>query len=146
MPEELWRQVEPLLPVPPTRRRRYPGRFPADDRAALAGLVFVLKTGLTWRELPREVAGVSGVTCGRRLWDWAEAGFFSAVHELLLNQLRVLEQLDLATVVVDGSHVRVLKGRRALARRSGSTRLETPCDHRRWWHPVGSHVDRRESS
>ncbi len=112
VPDELWRRVEPLLPVRPPRRSRYPGRLPTDDRAALAGIVFVLKTGITWRELPRDVAGCSGVTCWRRLRDWTEAGVFTAVHELLLDQLRALGRLDLETVVVDGSHVRALKGGR----------------------------------
>ena len=110
MPDELWQRVAPLLPARPPRRTRYPGRLPADDRAALAGIVFVLKTGITWRELPREVAGCSGVTCWRRLRDWTEAGVFPAVHTLLLDQLRALGQLDLDTMVVDGSHVRALKG------------------------------------
>ncbi|GAA0569500.1 hypothetical protein GCM10009533_72550 [Saccharopolyspora spinosporotrichia] len=91
--------------------------MPVDDRAALAGIVFVLKTGITWRELPHEVAGCSGVTCWRRLRDWSEAGVFNAVHELLLDQLRALDRLDLNTVVVDGSHVRALKGGRRRAPR-----------------------------
>ena len=44
--DELWALVEPLLPAPKPRRFRYPGRLPADDRRALAGIVFVLKTGI----------------------------------------------------------------------------------------------------
>jgi transposase len=91
--------------------------LPVDDRAALAGIVFVLKTGITWRELPREVAGCSGVTCWRRLRDWTEAGVFARVHALLLDQLRALDRLDLEIAVVDGSHVRALKGGRRRAPR-----------------------------
>ena len=117
VPEGLWERVKPLLPPRPPRRDRYPGRLPTSDRAALAGIVFVLKTGITWRELPREVAGCSGVTCWRRLRDWTEAGVFEAVHELLLDQVRALDRLDLDTVVVDGSHVRALKGGRRRAPR-----------------------------
>jgi transposase len=45
------------------------GRRPIDDRAALAGNVFVPKTGLTWNQLPTALAGCSGVTCWRRLRD-----------------------------------------------------------------------------
>ena len=41
---------------------RYPGRKRADDRAALAGIVFVLKTGIAGNQLPRAVSGCSGVT------------------------------------------------------------------------------------
>lgn len=118
VPDELWQRVEPLLPARAPRRSRYPGRLPVDERAALAGIVFVLKTGITWRELPREVAGCSGVTCWRRLRDWTEAGVFTAVHELLLEQLRALDRLDLDVAVVDGSHVRALK--------TGHTRAPRP--------------------
>jgi transposase len=110
VPEDLWLRVEPLLPARPPRRSRYPGRLPVDDRAALAGIVFVLKTGISWRELPGEVFGCSGVTCWRRLRDWTEAGVFDAVHKLLLDQLRALDHLDLDVAVVDGSHVRAVKG------------------------------------
>lgn len=49
VPEGLWQRVELLLPARPLRRRRYPGRVPVDDRAALAGIVFVLETGISWR-------------------------------------------------------------------------------------------------
>ncbi|MFF5537252.1 IS5/IS1182 family transposase, partial [Streptomyces cinerochromogenes] len=37
VPDDLWDRVAPLLPPRPPRRRRYPGRLPADDRAALRG-------------------------------------------------------------------------------------------------------------
>lgn len=117
VPESLWQRVESLLPPRPPRRSRYPGRLPVDDRAALAGIVFVLKTGISWRELPYEVAGCSGVTCWRRLRDWTEAGVFARVHALLLDQLRALDWLGLEVAVVDGSHVRALKGGRRRAPR-----------------------------
>jgi transposase len=42
------------------RRHRYPGRRPIDDRAALAGIVFVLKTGIAWNQLPTAMVGCSG--------------------------------------------------------------------------------------
>ena len=47
VPDGLWERTEPLLPPPKPRRYRYPGRRPVSDRAALAGIVFVLKTGIT---------------------------------------------------------------------------------------------------
>lgn len=75
--------------------------------------MFVLKTGPTWRELPREAAGGAGAACWRRLRGWAEAGVSTALHELPAEQLRALERLDLDTVVVDGSHGRALGGRRS---------------------------------
>ena len=50
--DELWEAIERWLPP---------------DRAVLAGIVFVLRRGLRWRDLPRELGCGSGVTCWRRL-------------------------------------------------------------------------------
>ena len=60
VPDGLWERVAPLLPPPKPRRYRYPGRRPIDDRAALAGIVFVLKGGITWNQLPTGLVGCSG--------------------------------------------------------------------------------------
>ena len=49
--DELWALVQPLLPPPKPRRFRYPGRKPVDDRKALTGILFVLKTGIPWEDL-----------------------------------------------------------------------------------------------
>jgi transposase len=98
------------LPVRPPRRHRFPGRKPVYDRAALAGIVFVLKTGITWNQLPRELVGCSGVTCWRRVRDWTEAGVWPALHELLLAELRAEGRLDLDRCSVDASRVHALKG------------------------------------
>ena len=110
IPDGLWERIAPLLPPPKPRRHRHPGRRPIDDRAALAGIVFVLKTGIAWNQLPISLVGCSGVTCWRRLRDWTEAGVWPALHELLLAQLRAAGELDLNRCAVDGSHVRALKG------------------------------------
>lgn len=61
--DKLWTLIEPLLPQPKPRRTKYPGRMPVSDRAALTGILFVLKTGLRWRDLPAEMDCSSGVTC-----------------------------------------------------------------------------------
>ena len=58
VPDSLWERVQPLLPPRPPRRHKHPGRRPVDDRAALAGIVFVLKTGIGWNQLPRDLLGV----------------------------------------------------------------------------------------
>lgn len=108
----LWERVAPLLPPPKPRRYRYPGRRSIDDRAALAGIVFVLKTGITWNQLPTALVGCSGVTCWRRLRDWTEVGVWPTLHELL----RATGQLDLDRCAVDGFPVRALKGGKRSAR------------------------------
>ena len=74
VPDSLWERVAPLLPNRPPRRQRFPGHKPVDDRVALAGIVFVVKTGITWNELPAAAVGCSGVTCWRRVRDWTRPG------------------------------------------------------------------------
>ncbi|WP_405623765.1 IS5 family transposase [Streptomyces sp. NBC_00076] len=109
VPDDLWERVAPLLPPAPERRRRYPGRLRVPDRAALAGVMFVLRTGVAWRDVPAETVGCSGVTAWRRLRDWTEAGVWPRLHAALPAELRRADLLDLAHSAVDGSHVRALK-------------------------------------
>jgi transposase len=108
--------VAPLLPVRPPRPHRFPGRKPVDDRAALAGIVSVLKTGITWNELPPALVGCSGVTCWRRVRDRTDAGARPALHEPLLADLRAAGRRDLDRCSVDASHVHALKGGTTSAR------------------------------
>ena len=68
VPDDLWAVIEPLLP--PARPRPKGGRPPIPDRAALAGILFVLKSGIPWEMLPREMGCGSGMSCWRRLRDW----------------------------------------------------------------------------
>ena len=51
--DTLWSNIQPLLPNPKPRRFRYPGRKPISDRQTLTGILFVLKTGIPWEDLPR---------------------------------------------------------------------------------------------
>ena len=80
------------------------------DRVALAGIVYVLRKGVAWRDVPSAVVGCSGVTAWRRLRDWTEAGVWPRLHAALLTELRRADLLDLDDCAVDGSHVRALKG------------------------------------
>src|SRR6266581_1772404 len=78
--DALWKRLEPLLPLPKPRRFRFPGRKPLDPRKVLTGIIFVLKTGIPWEDLPREMGCGSGMTCWRRLRDWFLAGVWNAIH------------------------------------------------------------------
>lgn len=60
---------------------RAPVPWPSDDRLALAGVIYVLRTGITWNQVPAAVIGCSGVTCWRRLRDWTEAGVWPVLQE-----------------------------------------------------------------
>jgi len=108
--DELWAVIEPLLPAPRLRRFRYPGRKPIDNRQALTGIMFVLKTGIGWEDLPQEMGCGSGMSCWRRLRDWQAAGVWQRLHEVLLAKLQAADQIDWSRAVVDSSPLRALKG------------------------------------
>jgi len=107
--DELRARLEPLIPAHP-RRFRYPGRRRADDRAALEGILYVVRTGIGWNRLPTTLFGASGATCWRRLAEWQEAGVWQQLHETLLAELRAAGLLDLSAMLVDSTHLRALKG------------------------------------
>ncbi len=50
--DELWEVIEPLLPEEPLKPKG--GRPRIDDRAALAGILFVFESGIPWETLPQE--------------------------------------------------------------------------------------------
>ena len=109
--DELWAVVEPLLPAPKPRRFRYPGRKPIDDRKALTGIRFVLKSGIPWEMLPQEMGCGSGMTpyqvrgrlCWRRLQEWQAAGVWPKLHETLLSRLHGADRLDWSRACVDSA-------------------------------------------
>lgn len=105
--DELWEQVEPLLP--PHKSRYWGGRPPINDRIALTGILFVLKTGIPWEQLPQEF-GCSGMTCWRRLRDWQQAGVWDRLHEILLSELNRLGRIDLSRAAVDSGSMRAVGG------------------------------------
>jgi transposase len=115
VPDELWEVVEPLIPQV-KRRYRYPGRKRIDDRRALTGILFVLKTGIPWESLPQEMGCGSGVTCWRRLREWQEQGVWQKLHEALLAKLNAAGEIDWQRAAVDSSHVRAFGGARPPAR------------------------------
>ncbi|WP_429548031.1 IS5 family transposase [Paraburkholderia youngii] len=106
--DALWALIEPLLPPPKSRRSRYPGRKPLDDRAMLTGILFILQTGLRWDLLPREMGCGSGMSCWRRLRDWQAAGVWDRLHEVLLAKLHESDRIDWSRVVVDSSSIRAV--------------------------------------
>ncbi len=122
--DELWKEIEPILPSPKPRRRLFPGRKPIDRRKVLTGILFVLKSGVPWEMLPQEMGCGSGMTCWRYLHAWQEAGVWDKLHRLFLSKLREADQIDWSRTVVDSASVRaVLGGRKpALTPRTGGKR------------------------
>lgn len=114
--DALWERIEPLLPQAPRRRWKAMGRPRIPDRAALTGILFVLRSGIPWQMLPKEMGCGSGSTCWRRLVRWQRAGVWRRLHTVLLAELRRRGQLDLARAVVDSASIRALRGGKKLDR------------------------------
>lgn len=114
--DALWKRIEPLLPKRRARNRQYAGRAPIPDRAVLTGILFVLRSGIPWRMLPREMGCGSGITCWRRLVRWQRAGVWKRLHVALLTELRQRGRLDLARAIVDSASLRAMRGGKKLDR------------------------------
>jgi transposase len=109
--DALWSLFAPLVPPRPPRPKG--GRPPVPDRAALTGILFVLKSGIPWEMLPREMGCGSGMTpgrargrlCWRRLRDWQEAGIWQAFHRALLDRLGRAGLIDWSRCSLDAASV-----------------------------------------
>ena len=106
--DDLWAVVAPLLPPEPPKPNG--GRPRVPDRAALTGILFVLKSGIPWEMLPLEMGCGSGVTCWRRLRDWQETGVWDALHRALLDRLGEAGRIDWSRVCVDSANVPAKRG------------------------------------
>jgi transposase len=111
LPDALWDRIRPLLPPPPAPKRPdRPGRKRLDDRRCLIGILFVLKTGIDWEDLPVEMGCGSGMTCWRRLEYWTRCGVWGRLHELLLAQLEYAGRIDWSRASVDSASLRARGG------------------------------------
>jgi transposase len=98
-----WEHLEPLLP--PQRLR---GRPRADDRKTLNSILYVLRTGCRWCDVPRNYG--SPTTCWRRLRAWEEDGTWERIWRGLLALLDYQDKIDWNKAFLDGSFVPAKKG------------------------------------
>jgi transposase len=106
----LWELIEPLLP-PAHRPSQQPSQQSSHlgdtrrsgEREALSGILYVLYTGIAWRQLPPELGFGSGATCRRQRDEWEQAGVWNRLYELLLAHRQRAGETDWAPAVVDGS-------------------------------------------
>jgi transposase len=109
--DELWAAIAPHLPPEPKDHNPKGGRPPADDRACLRGILYLLREGCRWQKIPSKALDCpSGSTCWRRFRAWTAAGVWARVHLQLLDLLGDAGVLNLDRVVVDSASVRAEKG------------------------------------
>ena len=121
--DEQWEKIRPLIPPRPPRPKG--GRPPADDRDCLEGILWVLKTGARWRDLPAEYPDSS--TCWRRLKDWHEAGGFKDMWRAFLSELDEEGVLDWEESFVDATFIPAKKGARPSRKQREARERST------WW-------------
>jgi transposase len=111
--DEQWAKLEPLLPKTKSRGRPW-----ADNRRVLEGILWVLKTGARWRDLPEEYPSPS--TCWRRLRQWEENEVWLKIWRQFLGDLDQRGKLDWSESFLDGSFAPAKKGASALAKPSAA--------------------------
>jgi transposase len=110
LPDELWQEIEPLLPEPKPRRFRFPGRKPLDRRKVLTGILFVLKTGIAWDDLAPDLGLGCGRTCHDYLQELQQAGVWQRLHTRILSLLNKADQIDWGLGIVDSTSAKAPLG------------------------------------
>jgi transposase len=105
--DEQWAALEPLLPAPKAATDKG-GRPWRGNRECLEGIIWVLRSGARWRDLPPPFP--SGVTCWRRLRDWEKQGIWRAIWDALLGVLSARGRLDLQETYMDATFRAAKKG------------------------------------
>jgi transposase len=110
LPDQLWQRIQPLLPPPPSRARGGAPRT-VPDRACMAAILFMARTSTPWALLPVGEFGCGSVTtCWRRVAEWAHAGMFERLHEVLLDELGEAGALDWSRLSADSFSLRAVRG------------------------------------
>jgi len=112
-----WAILAPLLPKPRLRRDRR-GRPWRDPRDVLNGILWILRTGAPWQDLPDRYPSYQ--TCHRRFQRWVDNGALRGVLKALAADLHARGGLDLSETFIDGSFASAKKKGSASARPSAA--------------------------
>lgn len=113
--KEQWSVLEPLFPKKKSPRRNG-GRPGYSTKQLLEGVLWVMKVGARWRDMPRDYP--SGSTCYRHFRKWVEAGVFDKVIRTLVEDLRKRGKIDLTETFIDATFVEAKKGAKKSAKPS----------------------------
>ena len=101
-----WERIAPLLPVHPPSPKG--GRPRADDRECLEGLLWLLRSGARWQDIPVDLP--SGSTCWRRLQEWSSEEVLEKIQAILIEELHELGRVDFDELLADATFIRAKKG------------------------------------
>lgn len=111
-----WAFIEPLLPEL-SKRADGRGRPWRDSRQVLDGLLWVLRTGAQWSEMPKRYPPYQ--TCHRRFQQWRKAGVMDRLLEALARDLEQRGKINLEECFIDGRFRAAKKGALGPGRASG---------------------------
>ena len=107
----MWAAIQPQSAGPPHIPTPRAGRPFCDDKAALRGILYLLREGCKWQSIPSKALDCpSGSTCWRRFQVWTAAGVWDNAHLQLLDFLGEEGVLDLQRVIVDSASCRRKRG------------------------------------
>ena len=101
-----WLMITDLFPDPPVSRKG--GRPRVKPRQCLEGILWVLRTGARWHDLPERYP--SSATCWRRHRDWVDAGIFRVAWKRFLGKLEYGKKLNWVESIGDGTSLPAKKG------------------------------------
>lgn len=113
--DEQWAIIGPLIPEPP-RREDGKGRPWRDTREVMNGVLWILRSGARWQDLPERFPPYQ--TCHRRFQQWSREGTLRNVLEALAEDLRERGEIDLSECFIDGTFIVAKKGGGELVRPS----------------------------
>jgi transposase len=101
-----WERIAPLLPVHPPSPKG--GRPRANDRECLEGILWLLRSGARWQDIPVDLP--SGSTCWRRLQEWSSEEVLEDIQAVLIEELHELGRVDFDELLADATFIRAKKG------------------------------------
>ena len=115
--DKQWTVIEPLLPTP-VKRADGKGRPRVDDRTILNGILWVMRTGAPWHDMPDRYPPYQ--TCHRRFQEWVRSGTFEKILRTLVEDVKERGDLDLTECFIDGTFVMAKKGALGWEKPSGA--------------------------
>ena len=112
---EQWKRIEPIiLSSAPAKDPR--GRPARDPRKVLNGILWIMRTGAPWKDLPQRYPPYQ--TCHRRFQQWVKQGVFRRIAQELVEDLNERGKIDIREAFIDGSFAPAKKGVLLSARQS----------------------------
>ena len=107
--DEQWDAIKGSFPSKERKRTSEKGGRPwRDPRDVVNGVMWILRTGAPWADLPRRYPPYQ--TCHRRFQTWVEDGALERMLRRLAEDLRDRGKLDLTEAFIDGSHAGAKRG------------------------------------